>query len=79
MEDSNVSKATWTSYDYYHAADVVKHPGFDLRKKTFIFVQGYLEFLVAPLGWSIAEIYKELGYNALILETEEFTAMGYSE
>ncbi|XP_073946625.1 pancreatic lipase-related protein 2-like isoform X2 [Choristoneura fumiferana] len=77
MDPDSISKATWTRYDYYHAADIAKNPGFDLEKKTFMFVPGYVEFLAAFLGWSMAEIYKKLGYNVLILETKEFTAMGY--
>ncbi|KAI8426025.1 hypothetical protein MSG28_004999 [Choristoneura fumiferana] len=77
MGPGNVLRAKWTPYDYYHAADIAKHPGFDMKKKTFIYVAGYLDATTLPLGRTMGEIYKKLGYNVLILDTVEFTARDF--
>ncbi|KAI8426020.1 hypothetical protein MSG28_004996 [Choristoneura fumiferana] len=74
MGPGHVLRARWTRYDYYHAADIAKHPGFDMNKKTFMYVAGYLDATTLPLGRTMGEIYKKLGYNVLILDTLEFTA-----
>ncbi|XP_061714822.1 lipase member H-like [Cydia pomonella] len=65
------------SYNYYHMHNLAKNPDIDFSKKTFMYVGGYLDSTSWQTGRFLGQVYKKNGYNALVLETLEFTATIY--
>ncbi|XP_023950156.2 lipase member H-A [Bicyclus anynana] len=64
-------------YNYYQMANLAKDPDLDFRKKTCIYVGGYLDSPNFLFAMASARAYKALGYNVLMLDTNMFTTMEY--
>ncbi|XP_047993381.1 phospholipase A1 member A-like [Leguminivora glycinivorella] len=70
----------YTAYNYYHVRNIIKNPEIDFKnKKTFMYVGGYGEYMMTSLGRILGSMYKEMGYNGLVLDTFEFTERYYPE
>ncbi|XP_063363547.1 phospholipase A1-like [Cydia amplana] len=70
----------YTMYNYYHIKNLVKNPSIDFKnRKTVLYAGGYSELTNYGPGRYLASLYKEMGYNALVLETFEFTMRYYPE
>ncbi|XP_047993709.1 phospholipase A1 member A-like [Leguminivora glycinivorella] len=67
------------SYDYYHIRSLAKNQDVDFSKKTLLYCGGYLDSNSWPFGRVLGELYKDLGYNVLLLDTLEFTARLYPQ
>ncbi|XP_063535815.1 lipase member H-B-like [Cydia strobilella] len=66
------SRASLTTYSYYHVKRIARHPEIDFNKKTIIYVPGYLDLSAVPIRRSLVQLYQDLGYNVLILDYEAF-------
>ncbi|KAJ2943599.1 hypothetical protein O0L34_g16708 [Tuta absoluta] len=66
-----------TKYTYYQMKYLVKDPKFNLTKKTFLYVGGWLDSPGFPWGIVLAKHYTDLGYNVLMLDTNTFTTFDY--
>ncbi|XP_047517186.1 lipase member H-A-like [Pieris napi] len=64
-------------YNYYETSELARDPDLDFSKKTMLYVGGYLDSPSFMFASTIALIYKELGYNTLLLDTNTFTTMEY--
>lgn len=49
----------------------------DFEKKTAVYVGGFLDFPAFIIASSLGVMYRKLGYNALLLDTNYFTTMEY--
>ncbi|XP_063382157.1 phospholipase A1 member A-like [Cydia fagiglandana] len=64
-------------YNYYGMDQLAKHPDIDFRKKTWLYVGGYFEANAFNTGRNMGYDYKARGYNALSLDTLQFTTTYY--
>ncbi|XP_061714819.1 phospholipase A1-like isoform X1 [Cydia pomonella] len=70
----------YTMYNYYHIKNLIKNPSIDFKnKKTVLYAGGYSELTNFGPGRYLANLYKEMGYNGLVLETFEFSMRYYPE
>ncbi|XP_048005033.1 lipase member H-like [Leguminivora glycinivorella] len=69
----NVLLAQWSEYNYFQMKKLSKNPELDFTKKTIVYFPGYFETNVLPGPRTIGSLYKELGYNVLILDYFYFT------
>ncbi|XP_063623583.1 lipase member H-B-like [Cydia splendana] len=77
MKVMNKDHRLTRSYDYYHIGNLPKNQDIDFSKKTFLYCGGYLDSTSWPFGSELGRVYKDLGYNVLLLDTLEFTARLY--
>ena len=57
--------------------ELVKDPDIDFQKKTLVYVGGFLDSPSLPLAWFMGNVYRNIGYNVLLLDTYMFTKMDY--
>ncbi|XP_049874279.1 lipase member H-A-like [Pectinophora gossypiella] len=64
-------------YTYFQMKALAKDPDMDFKKKTLLYVGGFLDSPGYPMAWIMAKHYKDLGYNVLLLDTNYFTTTDY--
>ncbi|CAH0729994.1 unnamed protein product, partial [Brenthis ino] len=64
-------------YGFHQMRELAKDPHIDFKKKTMLYVGGYMDIPRSPLAIFMAHAYKNIGYNVLLLSTEKFTTMEY--
>ncbi|XP_035445126.2 lipase member I-like isoform X1 [Spodoptera frugiperda] len=67
-----------TKYNYYQMKEMAKDPWIDWRKPTMMYVGGFLDSPQYPFALSIGVVYKKLGYNVFLLDTNPFTTFAYA-
>ncbi|XP_047993623.1 phospholipase A1 member A-like [Leguminivora glycinivorella] len=77
LAPGNVLKANWTKYTYSRAPKLAKHPEMDFSKKTVVLLPGYLDSINFPTMRSMGTVYKEMGYNVLVVDYFEITTKHY--
>ncbi|XP_063382152.1 phospholipase A1 member A-like [Cydia fagiglandana] len=77
LAPGNVLMANWTKYSYYHASKLATHHEVDFNKKTVVLVPGYLDSINFPTMRTMGTVYKELGYNVLLVDYFELTAQHF--
>lgn len=72
------SKWSTRKYNYFQMAQLAKDPDLDWEnKKTMLYVGGFLDSPSFLFASNMAKVYKALGYNALMLDTNWFTTVEY--
>ncbi|XP_061714834.1 phospholipase A1 member A-like [Cydia pomonella] len=66
-------------YNYYGMDQLAKNPDIDFKKKTWMYVGGYFEANAFNAGRNMGYDYKARGYNALSLDTLQFTTIYYPQ
>ncbi|XP_061714810.1 phospholipase A1 member A-like isoform X2 [Cydia pomonella] len=66
-------------YNYYGMNQLAKSPDIDFRKKTWMYVGGYFSTNSLNSGRNLGYDYKARGYNALSLDTFQFTTTYYPQ
>ncbi|KAJ8713669.1 hypothetical protein PYW07_014039 [Mythimna separata] len=66
-----------TKYNYYQMKSLAKDPQVDFKRPTVLYVGGYLDHPNLPLAMTIGVMYKRLGYNVFLLDTNRFTTVPY--
>lgn len=69
------SKAT---YSYYQIDELAKNPYVNFSKPSVLYVGGYLDHPSFPPGQVLGAVYKKLGYNVFLLNTNFFTVSDYA-
>ncbi|GBP24142.1 Lipase member H-A [Eumeta japonica] len=64
-------------YGYYQMAELAKDPDVDFKRKTLIYVLGYTEPAHYPIPWTLGKVYKDLGYNVIVLDINRYTTTYY--
>lgn len=65
-------------YNYFQMAQLAKDPDLDWEnKKTMLYVGGFLDSPSFLFASSMGKVYKALGYNVLMLDTNWFTTVEY--
>ncbi|XP_063363395.1 phospholipase A1 member A-like [Cydia amplana] len=67
----------WTKYSYSHVSKLATHHEVDFDKKTVVLLPGYLDSINYPTMRTMGTIYKELGYNVLLVDYFELTAQHF--
>ncbi|XP_011552131.3 lipase member H-B [Plutella xylostella] len=65
------------TYNYYQAKEIAKNPNWDFRRKTILFLGGYLDspnFFVSQI---MGKTYRKMGYNVLLMEANRFLTLHY--
>ncbi|XP_068618728.1 lipase member H-A-like [Battus philenor] len=73
----NILNARHVKYTYYQMRELARDPDIDFKKKTMIYVGGFMDSPNFPIARSIASVYLDRGYNVLLLDTNTFTTMHY--
>ncbi|XP_038206288.1 lipase member H-B-like [Zerene cesonia] len=77
MTVANSDKVLPNKYNFYQMKQLAFDPDMDFKKKTVLYVGGYLDSPGFVFARNIAAVYKDLGYNVLLLDTNLFTTMQY--
>ncbi|XP_075979037.1 lipase member H-A-like [Anticarsia gemmatalis] len=64
-------------YNYYQMKELVKDPNIDFDRPTMLYVGGYLDHPKYLPAMVLGAVYKKLGYNVLLLDTNSFTMTEY--
>ncbi|XP_061714833.1 phospholipase A1 member A-like [Cydia pomonella] len=72
-------RGNWTMFHYYRVKEIASHQDFDITKKTFLYIGGYWDSTTWGLGRTLGNIYKQLGYNVLLLDMLYFTTTYFTD
>nr|XP_049706707.1 lipase member H [Helicoverpa armigera] len=64
-------------YNYYQMKELAKDPHIDFKKKTVMYVGGFLDHPQLPFALTAGAVYKRMGYNVFLLDTNRFTTVAY--
>ncbi|XP_014357989.1 lipase member H-A [Papilio machaon] len=73
----NIFNARHVKYTYFQMHQLARDKDIDFKKKTLLYVGGFLDSPNFPIASSLAAVYHELNYNVLLLDTNTFTTMEY--
>ncbi|CAK1585949.1 unnamed protein product [Parnassius mnemosyne] len=73
----NILTARHVKYTYYQMRELARDRDINFKRKTMLYVGGFLDSPNFPIARTLASAYHEVGYNVLLLDTNTFTTMQY--